>query len=230
MAGWSVLLLEGSWPLWGWWTMALAEFAVPIWAERAAQTAWHPHHIAERFGLFTIIVLGESVLAATVAVQTAVDDQQGSTGLYAAVIGGLLTMFSMWWLYFAKPAHRLLVSDRTAFPWGYGHYVIFASAAAVGAGLAVSVDHVTHHTELTDSSAGAAVTVPVVLFLLTLWALHLRPHHTGRVHAALPPITAALILASTMTPQPVLITGLLMTALVVISLITVLKAPRLRHG
>ena len=28
-------------------------------------TTWHPHHIAERYGLFTIIVLGECVLAAT---------------------------------------------------------------------------------------------------------------------------------------------------------------------
>ena len=41
------------------------ELAVPLWAERAARTPWHPHHIAERYGLFTLIVLGESILAAT---------------------------------------------------------------------------------------------------------------------------------------------------------------------
>ena len=28
------------------------------WAERTAPTSWHPHHIAERYGLFTIILLG----------------------------------------------------------------------------------------------------------------------------------------------------------------------------
>src|SRR5262245_62126289 len=63
MCGWSVMLIAGEWPLWGWWLMALVELAVPVWAERASPTPWHPHHIAERYGLFTIIVLGESVLA-----------------------------------------------------------------------------------------------------------------------------------------------------------------------
>jgi low temperature requirement protein LtrA len=47
MLGWSVMLVAGRWPLWGWWLMAAAELAVPIWAERAGKTAWHPHHIAE---------------------------------------------------------------------------------------------------------------------------------------------------------------------------------------
>ena len=47
--------------------LAAFELAVPVWAERAAPTTWHPHHIAERYGLLTLIVLGESILAATVA-------------------------------------------------------------------------------------------------------------------------------------------------------------------
>ena len=54
--------------------LVAAELAVPIWAERAAPTTWHPRHIAERYGLFTLIVLGESVLAATLAIQTALDE------------------------------------------------------------------------------------------------------------------------------------------------------------
>jgi low temperature requirement protein LtrA len=48
-----------------------AEMLVPVWAERAGVTTWHPHHITERYGLLTIIVLGESILAATMAVQSA---------------------------------------------------------------------------------------------------------------------------------------------------------------
>ena len=39
--------------------LALADLAVPIWAERKGWTPWHPRHIAERYGLFTIILLGE---------------------------------------------------------------------------------------------------------------------------------------------------------------------------
>ena len=51
----------------------VAELAVPVWAERTATTTWHPHHIAERYGLFTLIVLGESVAAATLAIKSAFD-------------------------------------------------------------------------------------------------------------------------------------------------------------
>ena len=49
------------------------EMLVPAIAERHFPTPGTPHHIAERFGLFTLIVLGETVAAATVAVQSAVD-------------------------------------------------------------------------------------------------------------------------------------------------------------
>jgi low temperature requirement protein LtrA len=52
--------------------LAIAELGVPRWAERSGTTNWHPHHIAERYGLFTIILLGESVLAAATGVQAAV--------------------------------------------------------------------------------------------------------------------------------------------------------------
>ncbi len=41
----------------------LLEFAVPLVAERVkGATPFHPHHMAERYGLFTMIVLGEIVL------------------------------------------------------------------------------------------------------------------------------------------------------------------------
>jgi low temperature requirement protein LtrA len=52
--------------------LALAEMLVPAWAERSGRgTSWHPQHISERYGLFTLIVLGECVAAATVAMQSA---------------------------------------------------------------------------------------------------------------------------------------------------------------
>ncbi|MBF6949263.1 low temperature requirement protein A, partial [Acinetobacter baumannii] len=45
--------------------LVVAELAVPFWAERSGTTTWHPHHIAERYGLFFIIVLGETILSST---------------------------------------------------------------------------------------------------------------------------------------------------------------------
>ncbi len=84
-------------------------------------------------------------------------------------MGGLLVVYSFWWLYFERPGHEVLTSPRAAFLWGYGHYFVFGAAAAVGAGLAVSVDHVTHQGEISDVAAGAAVAVPVAVYLVCLW-------------------------------------------------------------
>ncbi|WP_165035190.1 low temperature requirement protein A [Candidatus Protofrankia californiensis] len=148
-AGWVILLvLSESVYLPGFLLMVAAELSVPVWAERAHATTWHPHHIAERYGLFTIIVLGETILAATAAVQDGLDAEHAddaSDGLTALAVSALFVVFSMWWLYFDHPAHRFLSdTNRNAFLWDYGHYLIFSSAAAVGAGLALAVDYATH--------------------------------------------------------------------------------------
>jgi low temperature requirement protein LtrA len=225
-AGWVALLaLPRALAQGGFLLLVLGELAVPIWAERAAPTSWHPRHIAERYGLFTLIVLGECVLASTLAIQSALDTDAALADLLTTAGGGLLTVFAMWWLYFAKEAERLLTSLRAAIVWGYGHYLVFSSAAAVGAGLAVNVDHLTHHAAIGARGAAAAYTVPVALFLLSVWALQLRPHHLGRWQAALVPGTAVLVLAATLTPEPILVTGLLMAALVTASLLAVPRRP-----
>lgn len=215
MAGWSVMFFNGNWPLWGWWLMALVELGVPVWAEWVRSTPWHSHHIAERYGLFTIIVLGESILAATHAVQRVVGEQGTSGEILTTIAGGLLIVFSLWWLYFAKPAHRFLVSNRVAFVWGYGHYFIFAAVAAVGAGLSLRIDHLVDHSELSDGQAAAAVTVPVAVFLLALWALQVRPSRVGSTHAVVFPVAALAVLSSTLTGRPVLAVGLITGALVI---------------
>jgi Sec-independent protein secretion pathway component TatC len=126
----------------------------------------------------------------------------------------------MWWLYFAKEAHELLTSLRAGIVWGYGHYLVFASAAAVGAGLAVNVDAVTHHAAIGPRAAAASFTIPVALFLLAVWALQVAPHHLGRWTGAVVPAAAALVLASTFSPEPVLLTGLVAAAMITVSLVT----------
>jgi low temperature requirement protein LtrA len=199
--------------------LAVAELAVPVWAERAAPTTWHPRHIAERYGLFTLIVLGECVLASTLAIQAALAEDAVLADLATTTVGGLLTVFGMWWQYFGRESHGFLTSMRAGIVWGYGHYLVFASAAAVGAGLAVNVDHATHHAAIGARGAAAAFTVPVALYLLAVWALLVRPHHLGRWHGALVPATAVLVLAATFTAEPVLVTGLLVAAMIAVSVV-----------
>jgi len=208
--------------------LAAAELAVPLWAEAAGRTAWHPGHIAERYGLFTIIVLGETLLAATVGVRAALTDRATLGQLATAAVGGLLTVFSMWWLYFDMPSGQIVTQVRKAFAqritgafvWGYGHYIVFASAAAVGAGLAVAIDHITHHSRLTSLETGLAVTVPVTTYLLVTWALHAPYKKPNRLRTLAVPTTAMLILATSLTGQAVLLSGLLLATLVAVSVAT----------
>jgi low temperature requirement protein LtrA len=95
--------------------LAALELAVPAWAERDARTNWHPGHIGERYGLFTLIVLGESVLAATIAVQTALDEGRALSDLLTTAAGGFLVVAGMWWAYFEQPRDELLARARQAF-------------------------------------------------------------------------------------------------------------------
>jgi low temperature requirement protein LtrA len=149
--------------------LVVAELAVPAWAERCRSTSWHPHHIAERYSLFTIILLGESILA----VSTGIAEVLGS-GLHGSLVvvagSGLVLLFALWWLYVTEPSADGLSTRRgRAFVWGYGHYAIFAALAALGAGLEVAV-----RTTTTDDALGPgyAVAVPTAAFLVLLWLSH----------------------------------------------------------
>jgi low temperature requirement protein LtrA len=217
--GWTVAaftLPPGTWLAVGVPLGTVVELIVPVWAESAGRTPWHPEHIAERYGLFTIIVLGESVLAASLAIQSARTNGGLSAELVTVIVGGLLILFSMWWLYFDRPADRLLPSTRTAFIWGYGHLPVFASVAALGAGLALAVDGSVGQSELGPSATGAAVAIPVAVFLLSMSLLYRTAHAAGFRRFALSVVVTVLVLAASWSPSPVLLVGLLVSGLVVV--------------
>ncbi|NUQ99663.1 MAG: low temperature requirement protein A [Streptomyces sp.] len=215
-AGWLALLLpHGAPPAWAFVLLAAAELTVPAVAERSTPTTWHPHHIAERYGLFTIIVLGESVSAATVAVQSAVDEHRALGDLLPIAAGGLLIVFSAWWIYFAVPIHHHLASNRVAFLWGYGHYAVFSSAAAIGAGLEIAVHQAVGVAGISTRAAAAAVMVPTAVFLFTVWGLHARHYKRGMSQQVVLPVAGAAVLACAFTgPHAVLWAGLVCAAAV----------------
>jgi len=197
-AGWLALLFvpERVRP-WLFLGMALLEMCVPVYAERKHMSAWHPHHIAERYGLFTIIVLGETVAAATVAVKSGIDENDALAELLPIAAGGLLIVFAAWWIYFVTPVHGRLRSRRQAFLWGYGHYLVFAAAAAIGAGLEVAVEQAVGKAHISTLAASAAVTLPTALYLLTVWALHSRHFKVGIAEQLVLPSAALLVICCT---------------------------------
>jgi low temperature requirement protein LtrA len=169
------LVLPDPWAILGFVVIGLLDLAVPLWAERVRMTPWHPHHIAERYGLFTIIVLGESVLAATTAVVMSKTEGGTTIELTVIAIAALVLLFSLWWLYFLEPAAPHLEEHRElGFLWGYGHYVVFAALAAVGAGIEVGVEAITHDIEATTLGVAYALAIPVAIYLAVLWLLHVR--------------------------------------------------------
>ena len=124
--------------LWG--AGMLIDLVTPLTARRIQATLpLDIAHLPERFGLFTLIVMGESVVGAI----------QGVSGrrwdLPAALAGmlGMLLVFSVWWSYFENMVgtaiRRTLLAGQV---WVYGHLPLVMSLAALGAGLqrAVSAD------------------------------------------------------------------------------------------
>ncbi|KOX15680.1 MULTISPECIES: low temperature requirement protein A [unclassified Streptomyces] len=200
---------------WVFLVMALAELSVPLYAERAVTSAWHAHHIAERYGLFTLIVLGETVAAATVAVKSGIVENDALDELLPIAAGGLLLVFAAWWVYFVVPAHDRLTSSRQAFLWGYGHYVILMSAAAIGAGLEIAVEQAVGEAHVSTLSASAAVTIPSALFLLLVWLLHARYFKVGTAQQLVLPVASlAILMCSFAGRWAVLAAGLVAAAAV----------------
>ncbi|MFD5255758.1 low temperature requirement protein A [Streptomyces bobili] len=214
--GWLGLLFlpDGGKP-WLFLVMALLEMCVPVYAEKDHPTSWHPHHIAERYGLFTIIVLGETIAAATIAVKVGMEENDALDELLPIAAGGLLIIFSAWWIYFVVPIHGRLRSSKEAFQWGYGHYLVFASAAAIGAGLEVAVEQAVGEAHVSTLTASAAVTLPTALYLLTVWALHSRHFKVGLAQQAVLPVTALLVICCTFLGDWAVLAAGLVSALAV---------------
>lgn len=172
----AVVASEGDIPIAVFVLLALADISVPMVSEAAGSTPWHAHHIAERYGLMFIIVLGEVVLSVTFALQDAFDAAHPPASLWLVVLGGVLTIFCAWWLYFAREASHVIHHDRSGFVWGFGHYLVYAAIGALGAGLAVRVDFHTHSAHVGAWTSSLAVTAPAALFILALWFTQVRPH------------------------------------------------------
>jgi low temperature requirement protein LtrA len=154
--------------------LALTELAGPILAEhKDGGTPWHAHHIAERYSLFAIIALGEGVVG-TVATLSAVIEEQGWTTDAALVcIAGTGLTFGMWWVYYLLPSAQILEAHRNrSFVWGYGQIMIVASIVATGAGLHVAAYFIANKTQIGPIATVLSVTIPVGVFLGSIYALY----------------------------------------------------------
>ena len=147
----------------------IAELAVPIWVNRLPadqRAATHPEHAEERYGLFTIIILGEMVLSASAAFDSALEDH---THLLPLIVGALcagVLAFCLWWLYFGFLGTYDLRVNRTAFIWGFGHYFVFAALTAAGGAMSALLGEIAgHESPLPAWGMALTLALPVALFL-----------------------------------------------------------------
>nr|WP_223848790.1 MULTISPECIES: low temperature requirement protein A [Microbacterium] len=190
--------------------LVLAEALVPIWAEHRDHAPWNAHHITERYSLFTLILLGESILASAGAIIEAVQKQDHLAELIVVSAAALVIAAGMWWVYFSREHTGHIRTLASSLRYGYFHYVIFAAAGAFSAGIEIAVDAIGGEAHLSDIAAHATLTVPVALFILGIWALTLRTRLTAAGNTLLLLGTAA-VAAATFVPSTI---GMLLTAAV----------------
>jgi low temperature requirement protein LtrA len=121
------------------WGFALAlDLFSPWWVARYTSTIRpHPEHLPERFGLFTIILLGEGVASVVHALDhgTALHDHAVATALV-----GMALAFGTWLGYFeVARANRErevegAAGGRNLRLWAYGHVPIYVGVFSLAAG------------------------------------------------------------------------------------------------
>jgi low temperature requirement protein LtrA len=186
------------------------ELAGPVIAQRRkGGTPWHPHHIAERFGLLVIITLGEGIIGTVASLSAVVHGPTGwSMAAVLVTVAGTGLTFGLWWMYFVLPSgHVLRLHPERSFVWGYGHIVLFGALAAVGSGLHVAAFYLEHHTRIGATGTVLSVAVPLAVFVLTFYALWTAlmqrrdPFHLGLLLGTAAILVLAVVLAEAGAPM-----------------------------
>jgi low temperature requirement protein LtrA len=172
------------------------EFAGPFVAERTGGTPWHAHHIAERYGLLVIITLGEVIIGTVAALNAVVHGEHGWTAdAVRLTVAGVGLTFGSWWMYFCVPWGEPLARHRErGFGFSYGHLLIFAPLAAMGAGLHVAAAGLEGEAKIGDTATLLSVVIPFAIFTLALYGLYSWLMRTGDpFHLILLAITGAIL-------------------------------------
>jgi low temperature requirement protein LtrA len=143
---------------------------------RTAEVPRHRSHMPERFGLFTLIVLGESIIA--VSGGTAGSDWALDSAVTAAL--GFSLAAALWWLYFARFDERVfdwalaggMNERRRSFAFGYGHLIVFPALAAIGVGVQLAIEASVGTGSEGDAAAVLATALACYLIGLSIiqWA------------------------------------------------------------
>jgi low temperature requirement protein LtrA len=155
----------------------LAAFAIDLCsvvlgAPHLRQSLPNAAHLPERFGLFTLIVLGESVVAVVNTLQLM------HVGIDGAVRGfiSLMIAFAIWWLYFDGLNDTVIriaqIHKRMAAlnGWIFSHLVLFMGLSIISVGVRLMIPHPENPLFTGVFLIGSTITVLIlgVIHLLSL--------------------------------------------------------------
>jgi low temperature requirement protein LtrA len=162
------------------WTAAVAiDYAGPAWLTRERLRGLQDvavAHFAERYGLFIIICLGESIIA----IGLAANHRALGAELIATVVFGVLITIGLWWTYFGVVAedaeHSLRRKNRdtvlaAADGYSYMHLLLVAGITIFAVGIRFAVEDL---GDPLSAAARLALCGGVALYLLGHVAFGLR--------------------------------------------------------
>jgi len=207
------------------WGLALAlDLGAPVVLHaRTGGRPHHPAHLPERFGLFTLILLGESLAAMMTGMK---HQEYWSTPAAAAAAAGIGVAFAIWWCYFhvlraASP--RPVQSPREAMQqrrWASAHLPLGLGIALTAIGVEQVIAHGGSHPLSREGTWVLSIGGAVVLAALAGLAGNLPG--TGPVNARPGWALAGLVLAAgivgTSLPPVLLLLLLLGSGLLLIAL------------
>ncbi|MGK5739406.1 low temperature requirement protein A [Micromonospora sp. URMC 103] len=151
-AGWFASLATPAPTRYALWGLALAVNAAvagPLAYARVRRLPIQQSHMPERFGLFTIVVLGEAVLAVANGI--------GETGwrppAVAVGVGGFVIACGIWWVYFTstfdpEAGNRAVRAGRAlivrSYLYAYGHLLVYGAIVASGVAVEVAAREAVH--------------------------------------------------------------------------------------
>ena len=210
------------------WAVAMAELlVVPIFAVRAyPDQPYDSSHIPERYGLFTIIVLGEGIVRVAAALSEPEVKLNGEA-ITAAVLGFAIAS-AVWWTYFGTVSSAGLSRERlgAAFVWGYGQFAAFTGIAATAVGVELAIVGAATDTRLSLVprlllTAGPAAFVLAVAVIHRVTVDRWDAVMTQRV-VTIVLLLALGIVASGMRPE--ILTGLVAVTMVLTTTLDVRRA------
>ena len=146
------------------WGVALViELSAPwVGRRQIVKAPVHASHLVERFGLFTLIVHGESVVRVA---QGVADVDDWTTATLAAAGGGFLLVAGLWWLYFDRIDEGAVRSVLRGLVWNYTHLPLLAGLVSVAVGTEYAIRDAAGGQ--LERSTTAALGVGTALYLLS---------------------------------------------------------------